>query len=649
MSTDSTVLTGWCRVAACSPVLDVCGIDYNIAEIQKSVVQALNRGSSIVVFPELSVTGYSVADLFRSATVLSAARDAVVTLAGWSRTVNGVFVVGFPCMHGGRLYNCAAVIGGGRVLGVVPKTYLATSGEYYEQRWFASGHTIAGSSVSLAGVPVPFGTDLLFSDTENSDVVFGVEICEDLWAVEPPGGRLARQGATLLLNLSASNQLAGKTNKRRAVVTEHSRRTLTGYIYASAGPWESTTDTVYSAHCIIAAGGDVVAETEPLSMASAILVADIDVERLLCLRRHSGTFYQHSGQPMHRMVYDGRPFTVPSALLQPPSQNPFLSEPVSQYCAEISAIQATGLAVRIKRAGAKKLVIGVSGGLDSTLALLVCVKAVQQLGLDTGAVLAITMPGPGTTHRTRTNADLLAQVLGITLRSIPIDTAVHQHFSDIGHDADIHDVVFENAQARERTQILMDVANQVNGIVVGTADLSEIALGWATFNADHMAMYHVNSGIPKSVIRTMVEWWAETGDPQLATVLRDILQTPVSPELLPATGTATATQHTEEILGPYAVHDFFLYHFVGLQRPVTNTYYLACIVFKGLYNAQQLHDWFMIFLRRFFANQFKRNCSPDGIKIGPVSLSPRTDWRMPSDTSAELWVSELSRCIVFLP
>jgi NAD+ synthase (glutamine-hydrolysing) len=651
----SPAALGFLRVAVVSPEVRVAAVDFNTRIIDEAMAVAAQRGCRLVLFPELAVTGYSCADLFYQNILLTAAREALLRLAAATATRAIAAVVGLPLVVDGRLFNCAALLAEGRVVGIVPKTYLPTTNEFYEERWFTGSAFATTTSVSLAGETVPFGADLLFWATNLPEAVFGIEICEDLWAVEPPSGALALAGATVLLNPSASNELLGKVDYRRELVRQQSARCLAAYLYAGSGPGESTTDTVWAGHCLIAENGLILAETERFRFETQMAVADLDVQRLVHERLRNHTF--GVGQPHRRLraVTFALPDPMPQAaapdLLRPLARLPFVpADPArrAEHCREIFNIQATALAKRLRHTGVRRVTIGISGGLDSTLALLVTVRAFDRLGLPRVGIHAITMPGFGTTSRTQANAVALAEALGVTLRTIPIAAAVRQHFADIGHDEGVHDVTYENAQARERTQILMDVANQIGGFVVGTGDLSELALGWLTYSGDHMSMYHVNAGVPKTLVRYLVDWVAEAEfGGQVAAVLRDILATPISPELLPPTLSGDVEQKTEDIIGPYELHDFFLYHTVRFQFRPAKVFFLAQRAFAGAYSEETILHWLEVFYRRFFAQQFKRSAMPDGPKVGSVALSPRGDWRMPSDADPASWLAEIEaiRCI----
>jgi NAD+ synthase (glutamine-hydrolysing) len=653
---------GFVRVAVVSPELRVADVAFNVRAIGAALQKAAGQGCRLAVFPELSITGYSCADLFYQPALLDRARDALDVIGQVVQETGCAAVVGLPWQVDGKLYNCAALLAGGRVAGMVPKTYLPTTNEFYEERWFTPGALARAQEVRLqrSGQAIPFGADLLFQAENLSGLKIGVEICEDLWAVQPPSGEQALAGATLLLNLSASNELLGKVEYRRDLVRQQSARCLAAYLYAGAGPGESTTDTVWAGHSLIAENGALLAETGRFQFATQLAVADVDVQRLVHERLRNSTFSASQAGRRFRVVdvdlpgetFPAKTFEVAEnlegrTLIRPQlSRTPFVpSDPERRAasCREIFAIQSTGLAKRLRHTGLQRATIGISGGLDSTLALLVTARAFDLLGLSRAGIVAITMPGFGTTQRTKGNAVLLAQALGVTLRTIPIADAVRQHFRAIGHDESHHDVTYENAQARERTQILMDVANQVGGLVVGTGDLSELALGWLTYNGDHMSMYHVNAGVPKTLVRYLIEWVAdEEWSGAAAAVLRDIIATPITPELLPLGAGGALEQKTEDTIGPYELHDFFLYQVVRLQFSPAKVFILARQAFDGAYADTEILRWLEVFYRRFFSQQFKRSAMPDGPKVGSVALSPRGDWRMPSDASAAVWLDELA-------
>lgn len=602
-------------------------------------------GAEVIVAPELCITGYTLGDLVRFPDLLAHALQGLDDIRQWTTGRAPIVVVGLPMEVGGRLFNVAAVVQDAHVRALIPKTFLPSTNEYYEQRWFVSGRDADRDTVTLGSVDVPFGTDILISDPQDPNCLIGVEICEDLWTVEPPSGQMALAGATLILNPSASNEVVSKAAYRRSLVSGQSARTLTAYVYSSAGPTESTTDTVFSGHCMIAENGVMLAESELLVMEGTTVMADVDLDRCVTDRLHTNSFTGSRSDRSYRIVDLVVERTIKHDVKRRISPLPFVPPEGphrDERCREIIRLQATGLAVRMRHTQAKHLVLGVSGGLDSTLALLVCQRACDLLGLPHQAIVGISLPGFGTTERTRTNAWELCQTVGAEFREIRIDDAVNQHFRDIGHDPADHSTVYENAQARERTQILMDVANQVGGIVVGTGDMSELALGWCTYNADQMSMYAVNAGVPKTLVRHLITWFAdEMADEKTRKVLHDIADTPISPELLPPSEGGEIAQRTEEILGPYDVQDFFLYHFVRMERSVRSIATLAMLAFKGRYAPTEILEWFGIFLTRFFRHQFKRSVMPDGVKIGSVVLSPRADWRMPSDAHPQSWLREL--------
>ncbi len=635
---------GFIKVAAATPKIRVADCDYNASEIIRLCREAAALGVKILVFPELCITGYTCGDLFLQDTLLTAASRAVTRIAEETRELDMLIAVGCPVRDEwrGKLYNCAVLLNRGEVRGLRPKMHIPNYGEFYEQRWFTAGIDGWNGDVKFAGQR--------FSDRISTDGCFvcegfpalsvGVEICEDLWAADPPSTGLARAGATIILNLSASNELVGKAAYRRELVKNQSARLHCAYIYADAGEGESSTDLVFAGHNMIAENGVILAESR---FKAGLTVSEIDIARLSFERRRNTTFTPQKlsdefwRAPFHLDIAE-------TALTRPVARNPFVppeKEQREERCREIFAIQTQGLKKRLEHTGSQKLVVGVSGGLDSTLAMLVSAMAVRELGLPSDALVAVTMPCFGTTARTRSNATLLAEKLGAELRVVDITKSVRQHFTDIGHDELDRSVTYENAQARERTQVLMDIANSINGLVVGTGDLSELALGWATYNGDHMSMYGVNAGVPKTLVRYVVGWYADTcGDAALSDVLNDILATPVSPELLPAEN-GEISQKTEDLVGPYELHDFFLYYFVRWGMGPAKIFRLAKYAFAGAYDDETILKWLRTFVRRFFAQQFKRSCLPDGPKVGSVALSPRGDWRMPSDAAAKAWLSEL--------
>ena len=630
---------GFVRCASAVPKLRVADCKYNTGEIIKLISAAAQKDVELLVFPELCITGYTCSDLFFQSSLLTAAEESLSAIAEASRGKNIVAVVGLPINIGNSLYNCSVAIYDGDILGAVPKTYIPNYGEYYEKRWFKSGKGLKGG-IALCGQSVPIGCNLLFAAEGIENFTFGIEICEDLWAAIPPSSRLALAGAAIIVNTSASNELATKNEYRTSLVANQSARCICGYVYSSAGIGESTQDMVFSGHSLICENGSLLIEGDRFSLDSSLIMADIDTELLVNDRRKNTSFSEGSsfdpeiiGFGMYERNKDDL-----ERFIRPQPFVPNDDRELNSRCSDIFNIQAAGLVKRISHTKAKSLVIGISGGLDSTLALLVAVKACDYLDMGRKSVIGVTMPGFGTTDRTYNNAISLMGALGVTIREIPIAKATTQHFSDIGHDPDVHDVTYENSQARERTQILMDLANKENGLVVGTGDLSELALGWATYNGDHMSMYGVNSGVPKTLVRMLIKWTVRFGslDSITTKILKDILDTPVSPELLPP-------DENDNIVGPYELHDFFLYYVVRCGFTPAKIYFLAKNAFSGVYDETTILKWLKNFYRRFFAQQFKRSCLPDGPKVGTISLSPRGDWRMPSDASARLWLEELEK------
>ena len=634
---------GFLKVAAAIPAVKVADVDYNIVQIESLIAQAEGQGVEVMVFPELCLTGYSCQDLFREQLLIDKAEEGLLVLLDFTRKLDVVCIVGLPVQIGSLLYNCAAVIQGGTLLGVVPKTYLPNYGEFYEKRWFASADDLSPQDVYLAGSPVHITSEpVIFSTCDGAR--FGIEICEDVWAPTPPSNRLTLAGAGIIFNLSASDELTGKHQYLRQLLCQQSARTMCGYVYASCGFGESTQDVVYGGNAMIMENGHLLCEGERFSFQPQIKIMQIDVERLRLERRTNSTFITAQSRVKCNPVnITCKPvMSRDFELVRPVDPHPFIPAEgkMQETCEEILNIQVAGLAKRLYHINGSKAVIGISGGLDSTLALLVTVKAFDKLGLDRRGIIGITMPGFGTTDRTHDNAVKLMKLLGVTAREISIAKAVTQHFQDIGHDAKIHDVTYENSQARERTQILMDVANRENAIVVGTGDLSELALGWATYNGDHMSMYGVNAGVPKTLVRHLVTFLAG----EMATeVLLDIVDTPISPELIPADEHGNIRQKTEDLVGPYELHDFFLYYFLRFGFRPSKILVLARQAFKGTYDDEVIKRWLQTFCRRFFSQQFKRSCMPDGPKVGSVSLSPRGDWRMPSDASSALWLKDIER------
>jgi len=629
---------GFIKVAAAVPAVKVADVDYNIQQIESLIAQGEGKGVEVMVFPELCITGYSCQDLFREQLLLDKAEEGLMVLLDFTRKLDIISIVGLPVLINGLLYNCAAVIQGGQLLGVVPKTYLPNYGEFYEKRWFASAQDLNPTDSYLAGSPVSVSAEGKIFST-NDGVKFGVEICEDVWAPIPPSNNLALAGADIIFNLSASDELIGKHNYLRSLLAQQSARTLSAYVYASCGFGESTQDVVYGGNAMVFENGKLLCEGERFSLQPQLQIAQVDVELLRSERRENTTFI-NAQRRSHASVVQAKGVAGHDfELIRSIDPHPFIpkGENMQTACEEILNIQVAGLAKRLFHIGAQRAVVGISGGLDSTLALLVTVKTFDRLAMDRRGIIGITMPGFGTTDRTYQNAMTLMKELGITIREISIAKAVTQHFQDIGHDMKKHDVTYENSQARERTQILMDVANQENAIVIGTGDLSELALGWATYNGDHMSMYGVNAGVPKTLIRYLVSYVAG----EMATaVLLDIVDTPISPELIPADEHGNIKQKTEDLVGPYELHDFFIYYFLRYGFSPKKIFIMAQKAFKDVYDEAIIKKWLSTFCRRFFTQQFKRSCLPDGPKVGSVSLSPRGDWRMPSDASYALWLKE---------
>lgn len=632
---------GFITVAAVAPDVVVADCTANAQAIIDRVYDLQSQHAKLMVFPELCITGYTCSDLFWQDKLLDAAEEALVHIARETASVDALIVVGLPLRVRGKLMNVAAAINHGRVLGFVPKRNLPAYNEFYEARHFCAGSAFDGT-VFIDGAEVPVGSNLLFSCKEMPHFVVALELCEDLWVPCPPSINHALAGATVIANLSASDEMIGKNSYREALVSGQSGRLVCAYIYATAGVGESTTDLVFGGQNMIAENGSVLARSELFANEAA--VTQIDVDHLAAERRRMST-YPASDAAGYTVI----PFDVSyeeTLLTRPIEADPFVPHDpalLAHRCEEILTIQAQGLRKRLEHTHAQTAVVGISGGLDSTLALLVMARSFDLLGKDRRDIIAVTMPGFGTTDRTYTNACSMVGKLGATLKEVSIAAAVEQHFQDIGHDASNHDVTYENAQARERTQILMDIANQSNGLVVGTGDLSELALGWATYNGDHMSMYAVNASVPKTLVRHLVRHCADTcGDTDLSAVLIDVLETPVSPELLPAED-GNISQKTEDLVGPYELHDFFLYHMLRLMYSPSKIYRLACSAFKGRYDEETILKWLKTFYRRFFAQQFKRSCLPDGPKVGSVAVSPRGDLRMPSDAQARIWLDELEQ------
>jgi NAD+ synthase (glutamine-hydrolysing) len=628
---------GYYRVAAAVNKTTVANPSKNAEEILSLIQEAERREVSVVVFPELTLTGYTASDLFLNQTLLHTQDEALQVILDNMKSVGTVVILGMTVMEADRLYNCAAVLQYGEILGIVPKSYLPNRKEFYEKRQFVSGRDIVRSTVEMLGREIPFGVDLLFTD--KKDMTFGVEICEDLWAVTPPSNHMANNGANLLFNLSASNELIGKHAYREELVRTQSARCMAAYVYASSGVGESTTDTVYGGHALIAEYGALLAENQRFSLDNSLITADVDLERL-CWLRISESSYADGRRKKIRMIALGRlpDMTTLQRKITPLPFVPSREADKQARCEEIVQIQAHGLIKRMQHASIQKVLIGISGGLDSTLALLSTHRAFEIMGWKSRDIIAVTMPGFGTTSRTKSNAVKLCEALGVTLREVDITEISLKEFDAIGHDPEELSVTYENVQARARTSILMNMANKEGGLVIGTGDLSEIALGWSTYNGDHMSMYALNSGIPKTLIQYVIGYYATNR--VLTNIIEDILDTPISPELLPHSN-GQIVQETESIVGPYALHDFFLYHFVKYGATPAKIRFLARQAFDTAYDEATITKWLKLFFKRFFTQQFKRSCLPDGPKVGTVSLSPRADWKMPSDADVAMWLNAL--------
>ncbi len=650
---------GFYRFASVCPTLKVADTAYNTDEIIRCASLAVENGAAVVVFPELCITGYTCSDLFHQELLLKKSVESLQKIARAFADCNAVIAVGLPLRMFGCLYNCAAFLQRGKLVAVTPKIHLPNQREFYEKRHFSSGRDLLRGGIAGAAPvcpvegfgDVPVTNFFTVAGKSGSEVRVGVELCEDLWTAVPPSGELALAGANVIVNLSASDALVGKRDYRRNLVMNQSARCMAAYVYSSAGVHESTTDMVFSGHLMIAENGSMIAESKPFSRESEIVYADVDVERLNMQRLSEGSFQDFDSRSFYVRAasFDGlRPIdSLKYRFVAPMPFVPGNIETRDKSCTEIFNIQCAGLAKRLEASHSARAVIGLSGGLDSTLALLVVAETFKLLKRPASEILVLTMPGFGTTKRTKNNAVTMAELLGVELRTVDIQKACLQHFADIGHDPKTLNVTYENVQARERTQILMDIANSVGGIVIGTGDLSEIALGWSTYNADHMSMYAVNCDIPKTLVRHVVGWYADhaesfTADKktakELADVLRDILDTPVSPELLPADANGQIAQKTESILGAYEIHDFYLYHFAKYGAAPQKLLFLAKYAFAGKFSDEELEKALAVFVRRFFTQQFKRSCIPDGPKVGTISLSPRADWRMPSDSSFSDWM-----------
>ena len=656
---------GFFRVAAAVPAVRVADCNFNISNIKELTAKCEKESVDAVVFPELAITGYSCMDLFATKSLRTESKSALEELVEFSKALNIIIMAGTPVYMEDRIFNCAAVIHRGRIMGFSAKSYLPNYREFQESRWFSSANELKNGHITFSGEEVPIGNNLIFSIRNGeTQVKFAAEICEDLWVPVPPSSYLAMEGAEVIFNLSASNELIGKHNYLQSLIKQQSARAICGYVYASAGFGESSTDSVFAGNGIIAENGKIIAEGRRFSFEPQVTISEIDTEYIRHNRLINNSFNEHdrykgySWADFKNILIDNRTGNsncsngtpvqpLPEeelSLHRNIERHPFVpdGEELGERCSEIFNIQVAGLAKRLVHTNCKNAVIGISGGLDSTLALLVTSETFRSLGYAATGITAVTMPGFGTTDRTYNNALNLMKQLGVTIREISIKDACIQHFKDISHELENHNVVYENSQARERTQILMDIANQVNGLVIGTGDLSELALGWATYNGDHMSMYGVNAGIPKTLVRSLVEWIAQNrSNLRTRETLMDIAATPISPELIPAAENGEIKQKTEDLVGPYELHDFFLYHFMRYGASPRKIYRLAGMAFNGEYDNATIKRWLYTFFRRFFNQQFKRNCLPDGPKTGSISLSPRCDWRMPSDATSTAWLKEI--------
>ena len=632
---------GFIKVAAATPDIRVADVDYNKGQIIKQMDEAAEAGAKIIVFPELCITGYTCSDLFLQDILLNSAKKALVEIAEHTKNLDALVFVGVPIAVGGELYNAAAALNHGNILGFTTKSFLPNYGEFYEMRQFRPGPKKA-EKILFGEKEIPFGPQLLFVEKQMTNLIVSAEICEDVWSPVPPSIEAAREGATVIVNCSASDETIGKASYREALISGQSARLISGYIYANAGEGESTTDLVFGGHNLIAENGTILAEAKRFS--NGIIYTEFDVQKIANERRKNTTFTETQEHVLPRIPF-GLEQTETILTRTFPSR-PFVprdDQERAKRCEEILTIQAMGLKKRLAHTHAKSAVVGISGGLDSTLALLVTAKAFDALGLERSGITAVTMPCFGTTDRTYQNACKMSLKVGATLREVRIGDAVMQHFKDIGHDPQDHSVTYENSQARERTQVLMDIANQTGGLVIGTGDMSELALGWATYNGDHMSMYGVNASVPKTLVRHLVHYFADTcEDSSLKEVLYDVLDTPVSPELLPPKDGEIA-QKTEDLVGPYELHDFFLYYFLRMGYEPGKIYRIAKLSFAGEYDDETIYKWLRTFCWRFFSQQFKRSCLPDGPKVGTVALSPRGDWRMPSDACVALWIQNLEK------
>ncbi|MFA6860486.1 MAG: NAD(+) synthase [Clostridia bacterium] len=636
---------GFVRVSAVSPELKVADISFNVQEIIKQVSYASNLGSQILTFPELCLTGYTCGDLFLQDILIKNAEEGLERILTETSKLETISILGMPLRVDNQLFNVAVVINKGKILGVVPKTYIPNYSEFYEKRYFATSQNALSKDIQLLGQIVPFGTDLIFKDKQDKDICFAIEICEDLWSLFPPSTKHTLNGASMIFNLSASNEIIGKYEYRKNLVKGQSSKCICAYVYASCGTNESTCDVVFSGHSMIAENGIILAESERFKFESQLITQDVDIKRLMNLRYKDISYMGVvNKEPVRQINFELT--DTNKNLLREYEPNPFV--PADELkrnvrCSEILNIQSCGLAKRLKYIGSYKTVIGISGGLDSTLAFLVIIEAYKKLGISNDNIIAVTMPGFGTSNRTYNNTVKLIKSFGANFKEIDIKPACLQHLKDIGHDISVHDVTYENVQARERTQILMDIGNKNNAIVVGTGDLSEQMLGWSTYNGDHMSMYSVNNSIPKTLVKYLVRWAADLSEnEECKKTIYDILDTPISPELLPTDEKGAITQKTESVVGPYVLHDFFTYHFLRYGAEPSKILLIAEKAFKGMYTKKEILHWLKYFIKRFFNNQFKRNCVPDGPKVGTISISPRGDLRMPSDAESSLWLADLA-------
>lgn len=632
---------GYVRVAASVPELKVANVEFNTNEVINEIKKLDKENVQIVTFPELCLTGYTCADLFSQDLLITKAKEATKKVIESTKELDIISIIGAPIACDNQLFNCAVVINKGKILGIVPKTYIPNYGEFYEKRWFSTSNTLTSKTINLFGYDIPIGTDLIFKDVKDDKYAFGIEVCEDLWSPKAPSVEAALNGVVMIFNLSASNEVIGKYNYRKNLINMQSAKCVCAYIYASSGVNESTTDLVFSGYSAISENGSVLKEGERFSFETSHIISDVDVQRLMNNRIKDISFMGIGASSTYRVVNININDKCDN-LLRKYDEYPFVPKDENkryERCMEVVNIQACGLAKRIKHTGMKKCVIGISGGLDSTLAFLVTIEAYRKLGISFDNLIGVTMPGFGTTGRTYNNALTLMKNYGVTVKEVSIKEASLQHFKDIGLSEEDRSVTYENTQARERTQILMDIANKEGGLVIGTGDLSELALGWCTYNGDHMSMYAVNTSIPKTLVRYLVKYFADVEpNEECKKTILDILDTPISPELLPPSKNGEIKQQTESVVGPYILHDFFLYHFMKYGATPEKIKYIAENTFEGMYDKETIDKWLKFFIKRFFNQQFKRSCLPDGPKVGTISVSPRGDLRMPSDADSSIWL-----------